>query len=259
MSPIPKLQSRGEKGSQDIEVDSKADPRDVRPLDEPVRNNLSSEVTSFSHTVEKPNTQKSPEDIKPSDSRSISPTASEGAPVSDDSEESPAENSEIQNVDSWLDTQVELYRIKRDQETQLEDLISIPDRSPTSSDFGTVGRSNLWWHVKQLPPGILDYLEEGKLEAYFVKTDGNCLYHAVTFHPEFTKGHLGRSAAAALIDGTHQDYHILRAMVDGEQLQKIQTRTYTHSMSLWLTCSGKLARREYWRAANPCSSRSFAP
>jgi hypothetical protein len=181
--------------------------------------------------MEKLNKPESPEDIIPSDSGAISPSASERFPESDDSEEFPAEDSVIEYVDSWLDNEAELYRIKRDQRPSPEAIVYIPDRSPTSSDFGTVRRSNLRWEVRKLPTGILDYLEEEKLEAYFVRGDGNCLYHAVTFHPQFTKSLLARNAAAAMIDGTHQNSHILKQMVDGEQLQKIQTRTYRLSVS----------------------------
>ena len=101
--------------------------------------------------------------------------------------------------------------------------IEIPGKSPTASEFGYEQRKE--WNIEILPNMIQDYMEENKLEAYFVKPDGNCLFRAVSFHPKFNKALLSRQGAAGYIEGGKQTENALFDMVTDDQLRKIQTRT----------------------------------
>ena len=100
--------------------------------------------------------------------------------------------------------------------------IQISGQSPTISEFGDEHPNQ--WNIEILPDAIQNYLEENKLEAYFVKPDGNCLFHAVSFHPKFNKALLTRLGAAGYIEGGKQTENPLFDMVTHDQLRQIRTR-----------------------------------
>jgi len=126
----------------------------------------------------------------------------------------------------WMQSDFEPVSIQVDLShtgNNIPSYIEISGQSPTPSEFGDEHRKE--WNIEILPNMIQDYLEENKLEAYFVTPDGNCLFRAVSFHPKFNKALLSRQGAAGYIEGGKQTENALFDMVTDDQLRKIQTRT----------------------------------
>jgi hypothetical protein len=100
--------------------------------------------------------------------------------------------------------------------------LCVPHRSPSPSDFGDE------YHQEDglifaLPKNIVDYLDGEDLEAYAVPADGNCLFRALTFGPEWSKHDLARACTGSYIYGLKQEKNVLSGCADYEQVNKIMT------------------------------------
>lgn len=105
--------------------------------------------------------------------------------------------------------------------------LNVPYSSPTPSEFGDD------YHkqdcvVSDLPGNIVKYLDAHGLEAYFVPADGNCLFRALTFGPEWSKHDLARAATALYLDGLFKEKNADRKnrnditdLMDVAQIKKI--------------------------------------
>ena len=76
--------------------------------------------------------------------------------------------------------------------------------------------------VAKLPSHIQSYLDKLGLEAYYVPGDGNCLYRAVTFGPEWSPHQLARQMTAAYLNGIKQVGNDLACTVTDDQVEKIR-------------------------------------
>jgi hypothetical protein len=108
-------------------------------------------------------------------------------------------------------------------QSDLPALVTIPVGSPTQTDFGYDFRSDS--QVPTLPEQIGTYLEEHNLDAFYVPTQGDCAFGAVTFHPKWTKTLIARLGGAAYLAGLKGSNNGLRDTVSSEQVQKMRTRT----------------------------------
>ncbi len=107
------------------------------------------------------------------------------------------------------------------QEPTFPGWFRIPHRSPTPSEFGTEYRQEEFY-VPHMPEKIVDFLTERGLEAYFVPPDGNCLFRALTFGPNWSKHDLARAATAAYIEGLKQNGNDLASVLDDNHVEKIR-------------------------------------
>lgn len=108
-----------------------------------------------------------------------------------------------------------------DRNTAYTGPVYIPYRSPSASVFGDE------YHAEDsivfpLPKNIEEYLAERGLEAYFVPADGNCLFRALTFGPEWNKHDLARAATAAYLGGLKQSRNDLARVLDDDHIEKIR-------------------------------------
>jgi hypothetical protein len=87
-------------------------------------------------------------------------------------------------------------------------------RSPAGSDFGEEYQHETDTWVGSLPPDVHDYLDRNGLEAHYVPADGNCLYRALTFGPQWSKHHAARLATAGYMSGLRQNGNGLANAVD---------------------------------------------
>jgi hypothetical protein len=101
-------------------------------------------------------------------------------------------------------------------------LIKVQFHSPPPSQFGPE-----YVHepvdVRELPSKIHRYLDTQNLEAFYVPPDGNCLYRAATFGPEWTKHDLSRLGLAGYLSGPHPDNE-LRSFVTDEDIEEMSRR-----------------------------------
>jgi hypothetical protein len=100
-------------------------------------------------------------------------------------------------------------------------LICIPSRSPAKSEFGDEYRKDDYTWAR-LPQYVQDYLDERGLEAYYVAPDGNCLYRALTFGPQWSKHHAARLGTAAYMNGLSQKDNFLTMALDDEKIAGIR-------------------------------------
>lgn len=101
------------------------------------------------------------------------------------------------------------------------DTFRVPYKSPSPSEFGYEFHGN-GHNLRLLPEEVEEYLDEKGLEAYFVSPDGNCLFRALTYGPEWSKHDLARLAAAAYIFGLKQERNDLSQVFDDEQAEMIR-------------------------------------
>jgi hypothetical protein len=100
----------------------------------------------------------------------------------------------------------------------------VPHRSPSASVFGDEFHREDYV-VARLPSNIQSYLDDRGLEAYFVPPDGNCLFRALTFGPEWSKHDLARAATAAYCGGLKQSDNVLAMLLDDAHVEKIRKGT----------------------------------
>jgi|SRR5277367_1730740 hypothetical protein len=100
--------------------------------------------------------------------------------------------------------------------------ILVPYRSPSPSEFGDNGDEK-YGLVKELPENILKYLDDHDLEAHYVVADGNCLYRALTYGPEWTKHGLARMGETAYLRGVKQSDNFLAEAVSKGDINEIDT------------------------------------
>lgn len=127
----------------------------------------------------------------------------------------------------------------------------IPHRSPTSSEFGTEYHQEDCC-LPQLPEEIVNFLDERGLEAYFVPADGNCLFRAITFGPDWSKHDLARAATAAYIEGLKQNGNDLANILDDNHVEKIREGMCQMDLTDRRSCMG---RSGCWTAATERSCR----
>ena len=127
----------------------------------------------------------------------------------------------------------------------------IPHRSPTPSEFGTEYHQEDYC-LPQLPEEIVDFLDERGLEAYFVPADGNCLFRALTFGPDWSKHDLARTATAAYIEGLKQNGNDLANVLDDNHVEKIRESMCQIDLTDRRPCMG---RSRCWTAATERSCR----
>ena len=99
--------------------------------------------------------------------------------------------------------------------------VAVPQQSPTRSVFEDNGEE--WGYALELPNDILKYLESRNWEAFYVPPDGNCLYRALTYGPEFTAHGGGRDSTGAYLSGMKQKDNVLAHTVTHEEIKEIQT------------------------------------
>ena len=117
----------------------------------------------------------------------------------------------------------EASKLPLEQETTSKEprFFNIPHRSPSPSEFGDeFGEED--YILSDLPGEIQRHLDEKGLEAFFVPPDGNCLFRALTFGPEWTKHELARVATSSYISGLKQSGNDLAIYFDDEQVEKIR-------------------------------------
>jgi hypothetical protein len=95
-------------------------------------------------------------------------------------------------------------------------------RRPRSVSAFDNGHKEREFVIPRLPPNIQSYLDKKELEAFFVPADGNCLYRAVTFGPEWSPHRLGRGITAAYLDALRQSGNDLAQVVDDAQVEQIR-------------------------------------
>ena len=136
-------------------------------------------------------------------------------------------------------------------ELTFPELFRIPHRSPTPSEFGTEYHEEDSY-LPSLPEKIVEFLDERGLEAYFVPADGNCLFRALTFGPEWSKHDLARAATAAYIEGLKQDGNDLASILDDTHVEKIREGMHQIDLTERRSCMG---RSGCWTAATERSCR----
>jgi hypothetical protein len=130
-------------------------------------------------------------------------------------------------------------------------LFRIPNRSPTPSEFGSEYHQEDSY-LPQLPGKIVDFLNERGLEAYFVPADGNCLFRALTFGPDWSKHDLARAATAAYIEGLKQNGNDLASILDDYHVEKIREGMHQIDLTDGRSCMG---RSRCWTTTAERSSR----
>jgi hypothetical protein len=99
--------------------------------------------------------------------------------------------------------------------------ILVPDSSPAKSDFGDeYHKDEHEWNI--LPQNVQDTLDQRGLEAYYVAPDGNCLYRALTFGPQWSKHHAARLGTAAYMNGLMQEDNFLTVALDDEKIASVR-------------------------------------
>lgn len=101
---------------------------------------------------------------------------------------------------------------------KLPGLVPVSYRSPLPSDLGD--NDGKEW-PRELPENILKYLDEHNWEAHYVVADGNCLYRALTYGPEWTKHDLARQGVAAHVGGLKQSNNVLGVLVEDHEVKEI--------------------------------------
>ena len=99
--------------------------------------------------------------------------------------------------------------------------------------------------MPHLPEKIIDFLAERGLEAYFVPPDGNCLFRALTFGPDWSKHDLARAATAAYIEGLKQNGNDLANVLDDNHVEKIREGVPQLDVTDSRSCMG---RSRHWTA-----------
>jgi hypothetical protein len=99
--------------------------------------------------------------------------------------------------------------------------IAVLESSPAHSDFGDE------YHKKEdklrpLPQDVHDMLDQRGLEAYYVAPDGNCLYRALTFGPQWSKHHAARLGTAAYMNGLAQNDNFLTMALDDKKIASVR-------------------------------------
>lgn len=138
------------------------------------------------------------------------------------------------------------YRTEDVRTIAIPQNVLIPGRSPTPSEFGSefgadaIEQTKTHFLVGTLPYHIQEYMHKKSLEAYFVRTDGDCLFSAVTFDPEFKKKDLTRQGMAGFVEGIFHPNHDLSNLVSEGQLEN-SLRRRTTCLLIPLTSSWYLA------------------
>lgn len=99
--------------------------------------------------------------------------------------------------------------------------VRVPNRSPARSEFGDEYRQEDVL-APFLPKHIQAYLRQNGLEAFLVPADGNCLYRALTFGPEWNRHRMARGATAGYLSGLKQDANILAMLLTDDQVEEIR-------------------------------------
>jgi len=101
---------------------------------------------------------------------------------------------------------------------KLPGLVPVSYRSPSPSDFGA--NDGKQW-PRELPENILKYLDDHNWEAHYVVADGNCLYRALTYGPEWSKHDLARQGVVAHVAGLKQSNNYLGVLVKDNEVKEI--------------------------------------
>jgi len=104
---------------------------------------------------------------------------------------------------------------------KLPGLVPVPYRSPSPSDLGD-NDGEEWGVARELPENILKYLDDHNWEAHYVVADGNCLYRALTYGPEWTRHDLARQGVAAHVAGLKQSNNVLGEFVGDDEVKEIE-------------------------------------
>lgn len=101
-------------------------------------------------------------------------------------------------------------------------ILDVPRRSPAASEFGDEYHEEHTL-VLDLPKKIVDYLDARNLEAYYVAADGNCLYRALTFGPEWSKHDLARTLTGSYLEGVQKGAgNVLSWTANEDQIKSIR-------------------------------------
>jgi hypothetical protein len=125
-------------------------------------------------------------------------------------------------------------------------ILDVPHRSPAASEFGDEYHEE-GTLVVDLPKKIVDYLDARNFEAYYVAADGNCLYRALTFGPEWSKHDLARTLTGSYLEGVLKGAgNVLSWTANEDQIKSIRKGKSDSELT---DGRQRMARRGPWSAA----------